>query len=41
MVVRSTDSYENMAEYGQLHCQFLFAGPHDAPRATAVEVARV
>jgi DMSO reductase family type II enzyme molybdopterin subunit len=30
----------HMTEYGQLHYQFLFAGPHHAPRGTSVEVAR-
>jgi nitrate reductase alpha subunit len=31
----------HMAEYGQLHYQFLFAGPHHAPRGTTVEVETV
>ncbi len=30
----------HLASYGQLHYRFLYAGPHHAPRATAVEVAR-
>jgi DMSO reductase family type II enzyme molybdopterin subunit len=31
----------HMAEYGQLHYRFLYAGPHHAPRGTCVEVHRV
>ena len=31
----------HMAEYGQLHYQFLFGGPHHAPRGTTVEVETV
>jgi nitrate reductase alpha subunit len=30
----------HMAEYGQLHYQFLFAGPHHAPRGATVEIER-
>ncbi len=30
----------HMAEYGQLHYRFLYAGPHHAPRAATVEVQR-
>mgnify|MGYP006358082999 CR=1 FL=1 len=30
----------HMLQYGQLHYQFLFAGPHHTPRGTTVEVER-
>jgi len=38
--VPSTWKSLHLAEYGQLHYRFLYAGPHHAPRATAVEVER-
>ena len=38
--VPSTWKSLHMLQYGQLHYQFLFAGPHHTPRGTTVEVER-